>query len=216
MGLDMKSEAKRKKIDLINWKRKDTYLFYKNFSDPCWQISANIDVTRFYLECKNNKYSFFLHSLYGATKAANNIVNFRYRFNDGDPVEWDYVFPGSTVLYDNNTFGFCYFNYYTTENTFIEEAQKKLTSQLKKRDFAPKVSVNNIIFFSVVPWISFTSIHHARDNSGDHSIPKIVLGRVFKDGEKYLMPVSVEAHHAFVDGYHAGLLFSSLEKQWAE
>ena len=212
----MKSNAIKKTIELESWKRKDTYLFYKSFSDPCWQITANINVTSFYVDCKENKKSLFLHSLFGVTQAANDIVNFRYRFYNESPVEWDYVFPGSTVLYDDDTFGFCYFDYYQLETKFVDEAQKKLKSQMLERNFTPKVKFNNVIFFSVVPWISFTSVQHAKDDKGDHSIPKIVLGKVFKEGEKYLMPISVEAHHAFVDGYHAGLLFTALEKVWGK
>ncbi len=214
MVLVMRNKATKKKIELESWKRRDTYLFYKSFSNPCWQISTNINVTHFYKDCKKNKKSLFLHSLFGVTKAANNIVNFRYRFYNGSPVEWDYVFPGSTILYDNDTFGFCYFDYYNREQIFVDEAEKKLKKQMLKRDFIPDVKCNNIIFFSIVPWISFTSIQHAKDNKGDDSIPKVVIGKVHKEGDNYLMPVSIEAHHAFVDGYHAGLLFESLEKVW--
>ena len=68
-----------------------------------------------------------------------------------------------------------------------------------------------MIHFSVLPWVSFTSISHPRGlNSKMESIPKITLGKFFKSGERILLPISIEVNHCLMDGYHLGLFNEKL------
>ncbi len=53
---------------------------------------------------------------------------------------------------------------------------------------------------------------HARRSTLDDSIPKIAFGRrtSLPDGS-LVMPMSVEAHHALLDGLHVSRLFEQFE-----
>jgi len=65
---------------------------------------------------------------------------------------------------------------------------------------------------SVIPWRSFSYIKHTSTACTINSIPELVFGKIFENTDKYYMPVSVEAHHALVDGYHVCDFFNQFEK----
>jgi chloramphenicol O-acetyltransferase type A len=62
----------------------------------------------------------------------------------------------------------------------------------------------DLIYYSVIPWVSFTSFKHASRLDRTQTIPRIVFGKIFRDGDRMLMPLSVEANHTVMDGIHVG------------
>jgi chloramphenicol O-acetyltransferase type A len=68
----------------------------------------------------------------------------------------------------------------------------------------PALSGENVIHFSSVPWIRFTSLSHARSFSHNDSIPKISFGKMTITSGVRSMPVSVHVHHGLMDGFHVG------------
>jgi chloramphenicol O-acetyltransferase type A len=163
-------------------------------------------------ESRAQKLPLGLLSLYYITVAANQVEAFRLRLENEKPVRYDEIYPGCTILYDNETFGFAYFNYYKDKARFIAEGKRVIEHQKNNKTFVPKASDNGLIHCSIIPWISFTSFSHATSSDGDPSIPKIVIGKIYnKDGDSW-MPVSVEVHHALVDGLQVGKYFEALEE----
>lgn len=69
-----------KKFDVNGWARKPSYEIFRNYADPSFHITANVDVTRLYNDCKINGDSFFLASLYYMTRVANEILEFRLAY----------------------------------------------------------------------------------------------------------------------------------------
>ena len=66
----------------------------------------------------------------------------------------------------------------------------------------------DLIYCSVIPWVSFTSFKHASRLDRTQTIPRIVFGKIFDDGPVKKMPLSVEANHTIMDGFHVGKLFN--------
>src|SRR5687768_8531141 len=96
-------------LDLENWPRKATYEFFKDFEDPFFNFAANLDVTRFYQFCKSNGLSVSISILYYVLAAVNEIREFRIRLQDGKLVEFDRIHATQTILNDDETFSFAYF-----------------------------------------------------------------------------------------------------------
>jgi chloramphenicol O-acetyltransferase type A len=71
---------------------------------------------------------------------------------------------------------------------------------------SPKKATDDIVFHSVLPWLRFTSFTNALPGKND-SIPRIVFGRCVREGGRMKMPVSVEVHHALVDGIDVARFF---------
>ena len=199
-------------IDLNSWSRKSSFDFFKSFEDPFFNLTAQVDVTGLYQRCKQNGNSFFLASLHTSQRVINEIPAFRMRILGKKVVCYDTIHLGSTVLFEDNSFGFCYFRYDLSLDTFLNEGDQAVAAFKEQKSFDPKLNQIDMVHYSVIPWIAFTSFKHARQVRIDDTIPKIVFGKRFQQGERHLMPVSVQVNHAVMDGYHVGRYFELLEK----
>lgn len=201
------------KIDLSSWKRKAQFEFYKDYEQPFFNITANVDVTNLYQFCRKNNYSFFLTCLYISTKTANSIEEFRIRLQNNEAILFDKIDSGSTVLKDDNTFFFCYLEFFNDLEKFLKNSREQINIQ-KELGFSDGGRDNQaVMYHSTLPWVSFTSVQHAQDSVKGNSVPKVVFGKYFKEGEKLLMPLAVEVHHALTDGYHVGLFFEKFQEE---
>lgn len=199
-------------INIEQWDRKEHFLFFSRFEEPFFGVTVNIDCTRAYSRAKEKDISFFLYYLYRALRTANEIENFRYRIIDKQVFLFDSIHASPTINRPNGTFGFAYMDYYQEENDFYNAAVKEIDSVRKSNDLIPAVSGENIIHFSAIPWINFTSLSHARSFSFPDSSPKISFGKVTEQDGIKTMPVSIHVHHGLVDGYHVGVFINRYQE----
>ena len=144
-------------------------------------------------------------------KAANTITEFRMRIRGKDVIEYENICVGSTIQFEDQSFGFCYFPYLDSLDKFVEVGENLRNEALSAKGFTPKDGDDDLLHFSVIPWVHFNGLQHARRIGQEDSIPKIVFGKYIEDAESLLMPVNVEVHHALADGYHVGLFFEKLQ-----
>jgi chloramphenicol O-acetyltransferase type A len=200
-----------REIDFEKWERRTTFEFFKDYKDPFFNMAANLDVTRLYRFCKDSDLPFSVAVLYFSIKTANEIREFRLRMVGDKVVEFDRIEATQTILNDDNTFSFCYFPMRDSLNEFVEIGLASREKYGALRSFDVENERIDLIYYSVIPWVSFTSFKHA--NSGDHrqTVPRMVFGKMFQDGERRLMPFSVEVHHCLMDGYHVGQYFNRFQ-----
>ena len=191
-------------IDLNNWERKDHFEFFSKFSNPFWGLTLNVDCTIAYQRAKDENNSFYLSYLYQSLRAVNQIEAFKLRIEKGLPVRYDRIDASATVDRPDGSFGFSLMVYKDDFNEFQELARIEIARVRALRGLETGVAGQNVIHYSAVPWISFTSLSHASHSALKDSIPKISFGKTFKQGDQLLMPVAIHAHHALVDGLQAG------------
>ena len=196
-----------KEIDINSWKRKSVFEFYKDFDDPFFNITANVDVTNLYRFCKENKLSIFLVNLFVAIEVVNEIPAFKRRLLNGKVVEYETVNIGSTILHDDETFSFCYFERNENIYDFIQKGKENIAKQNESKQLDPRLNELNAIHCSVIPWLAFTSFKHAKNFKNNDTIPKLTFGKIFDENEQKRMPLSVAVNHAMMDGVHVGKYF---------
>ncbi len=201
-----------KYIDLENWKRKDHYNYFKQFSYPQFNICANIDITSFLIHIKENKLPFFVSVVYAASKAANSIKEFRYRIREDKVVEHEIVSPSYTVLTEDETFAFSRTDYVENYNVFKQNALGDIEKIKSNPSIEDEPGKDDLLYVSSIPWVSFTSITHPINLDPTESIPRISWGKYFEANGKIQMPLSVQVHHALMDGFHAGQFFISIQE----
>ncbi len=203
-----------KTIEIESWPRKDLFHFFQSFDNPTWDIVADVRIEHFYNATKEVNASFFLSFLYVLTKVCNAIDALRQRIDDqGEVREYECIHPSSTILYDNGTFGFAYFNFQPDFKKFMDAAEEVFNEQKIKKNLHPKDEDLGRIYFSPIPWISFTGFRHPFKNAGNHSVPRIVFGKHFIKENVRVIPVGLTLHHGLADGYHTGLFFNQLQEE---
>jgi chloramphenicol O-acetyltransferase type A len=200
-------------IETSSWNRKTTFDFFQTFEIPFYNITANLDVTNLKKYCDNNGISFFLVCLFLSQKVISQTENFRYRLANKEVRKYDKTQAGSTILLDNKTFAFCYFPIESNLIQFVKQGENAIKNFKANPDFEPREGDLNMVFYSVIPWISFTSFQHARRFEENDSIPRIVFGKYFEQNNTLQMPISIEVHHSLVDGYHVGQYFELFQKE---
>lgn len=199
-------------LDINSWNRKNHFSFFSQFEEPFFGVTVRIDCTRAYEKAKATGQSFFLYYLYRILKAANAIEPFRYRIHDKKIFVYDVLHASPTINRPDGTFGFAYINYTEDEALFYTQAKQTIDEVRQSTGLFPAISGENVIHFSAVPWLDFTSISHARSFSFPDSCPKISVGKVTEQNGIRTMPVSIHVHHALMDGYHVGLFVERLQE----
>ncbi|RAJ06896.1 chloramphenicol O-acetyltransferase type A [Chitinophaga skermanii] len=203
-------------IDIETWERKPQYDFFKDYDNPFFNITAQVDVTGLYADAKARQQPFFLACLYWLTKAVNQVPAFKLRLHNGAVVAHETIHCSSTVMKPDGNFTFGYFPFDHDVTAFCEAGKVEIEKLRTQQVLDGMEAMINVIHVSVIPWISFTSLQHARKFKTGDSIPKITLGKYTMVGDRRMMPVSVEVHHALMDGLHVGQYFAALEKMGQE
>ncbi|WP_298395548.1 chloramphenicol acetyltransferase [Flavobacterium sp.] len=203
----------KQKLNLETWNRKEHFLFFKQMEEPFFGITVNLDCTQAYAKSKALNVSFFTYYLHKTLVAVNAIEPFRYRIIDNEVYIFDRIDVSSTILRDDKTFGFSQIIFDSNleifaKNTKEEIARIQTTTGLFTREFS-----ENLIHFSALPWINFTSFSHARSFTWPDSCPKISFGKMMDENGKKTMAMSVHVHHGLMDGYHVGEFIEFIQKE---
>lgn len=201
-----------KYIDMETWKRKDHYYHFKQMDYPHFNICGNVDITKFYKHIKDNDIHFFASVLYATTKTANDVKEFKYRIREDRVIEHETVSPSFTVMTDSEVFSFCVSNYTENFMEFKNNTLKEIEKVKNNICIEDEPGRDDLLFITSIPWVSFTSFVHPIQMNPVESIPRISWGKYFEEGGKIKLPLSVQVHHALVDGLHVGQYFNNLQE----
>ena len=202
----------KQELDITTWNRKEHFEFFCKFEEPFFGTTIQFDCTKAYAKSKELGVSFFSYYLHKTLVAVNNTENFRYRIQDEKVFIYDKINVSSTILRDDKTFGFSEIEYNEHLNIFIENYNTEATRVKNTTGLFTREYNENIVHFSALPWINFTSISHSRSFTFPDSCPKFSFGKMTTENDKKFMSMSVHVHHGLVDGYHLGLFFEEFER----
>lgn len=199
-------------IDIDVWKRKEHFLFFHGMDYPQYNICFNLDITGLLKSMKQKRLPFNFTMMYLSTLSVNEVEEFRYRIRNSKVILHEMVHPSFTYLDGKSD----YFKFVTAEmknglKEFVEEARNKSSRQETFFGLEELSGRDDFIFYTAIPWISFTHLSHTINLNKDDAIPRISWGKYFKDREKILLPYSVQVNHAFVDGIHIARYKERLE-----
>jgi len=202
----------KQKLDLNSWNRKEHFLFFKQMEEPFYGITTTIDCTKAYAKAKVLDVSFFSYYLHKTLSAVNAVENFRYRIIEDEVYVFDVIDASATVMREDTTFGFSYMPFTEDINEFTQIVQTEIERMQTTTGVFTREYPDNLIHFSALPWINFTSLSHARSFTWPDSCPKISVGKLTEENGEKSMPISVHVHHGLADGYHVGLFLEKLQQ----
>jgi chloramphenicol O-acetyltransferase type A len=206
--------AERVRVDLVTWKRRAAYEFFGGFSEPYHGVCLRVDCTETLRFAKEHRYSVFLTLLHRSLVAANQVENFKTRIVDEEVWQYRQINGGSAVGRPNETIGFGYYAFRRELEEFVREASLEV-ERVKSRDDLERYPGQDLIRYSVLPWLDFTSISHARDFVRRDSAPHITFGKISELSGRSTMPVSIHVHHGLADGLHVARFVELFEKYLA-
>lgn len=200
-------------LDLTTWSRRPAFEFYRSFDIPWFNVCTRLDVTRLRKAVQTAGVgSIWLAYHFIAIRLANEIAPFRYRL-EGERVRiHDEVHGSTTVLRTDESFGFATLAHQRDYARFAAQAAP-VVEGARQADaaFEPNQMEGATLHMTTLPWIHFSSYSNVRLRGQHESIPKIAFGRIDAEGERLWMPLSVEVHHAMMDGVHVGRFIEGFE-----
>jgi len=207
-------EITEKYIDIENWKQKEHFVFFYKMDYPQYNICMDLDVTNFLTFTKKEKLSFYYSMIYAVTRIVNETENFKYRIRNGKVILHDSIHPSFTEM-DSDTsddlFKMITVDYTDSISEFVQAVEKECKNQKLYLDPKKLIGRDDLIYITCIPWISFTHLSHTISLNKDDAVPRISWGKYYKNGDKVLLPFSVQVHHALADGVHAGKYIEKLQ-----
>ena len=200
-----------RQIDIQTWPRREHFKVFNTFDYPHFSLCANVDLTAFYPYVKQRGISFTVAVVYVLARAANAIPEFRYRIRAGEVVEHEIVHPSGTILTDDDLFSFCTFDYIEDFSEFAAKAAERIAHVKENLTLEDGPGQDDLLYMSAIPWVSFTSFMHPLHLHPADSVPRFAWGKFFEEGDSLKMPLSVQGHHALMDGIHMGRFYAKVQ-----
>lgn len=205
-----------KPIDTSSWKRKAYFDHYFNQIRCTYSITANIDITNVLSFKDRNKIKLYPLLIYVISKAVNKYEEFRTAINDrGEVGVWETLSPCYTVFHkDSESFSNIWTEWNDDLNLFLSnfEQDSKRFGQIDRIDAKPNTPAN-VFPISSLPWTTFTGFNLNIFADGTYLLPIFTYGKYFKDGNRYLIPLSIQVHHAVCDGFHVSRLINEIQQE---
>jgi chloramphenicol O-acetyltransferase type A len=199
-------------IDLATWPRRKHFELFRTFNHPHFNMSANLELTVFHRRVRDRGIAFTVAFIYTITRAANSIPEFRQRIRSGAVIEHDLVSPSFTLLVDEDLFSFCTLPYQERFADFAEQASAIMAQVKEHPTLENEPGRDDLLYMTALPWVSFTSFTHPMRQHPADSIPRFAWGKFFQDGSRLKIPLSVQGHHALMDGIHMGKFYARMEE----
>jgi len=200
------------KINMQSWPRREHFEFFSNFNHPHFNMCVNVDLTMVHPYIKGHGISFTAAIIYLISRAANAIPEFRQRLQDGEVVEHETVSPSVTILVENDLFSFCTIDYCKDFGEFAGRADRMISRVKNDPTLKDPPGRDDLLYMTAIPWVSFTSFMHPMRQHPADSVPRFAWGKYFEEGKRLKMPLSVQGHHAVMDGIHMGKFYGYIEE----
>lgn len=197
-------------IDVKNWDRKEYFEHY--FSNiPCtYSMTIKLDITN--IKTKNqNLYSTMLYFI---MRVINQHQEFRISFNkEGELGIYDKMLPSYTIFHeDTETFSSLWTECFDDYNDFYKAYKKDIMEYGDKKGIMAKPNMpENSFNVSMIPWTSFESFNLNLQQGYNYLLPMFTMGKYYQENERYMLPLSVQVHHAVCDGYHVCRFINELQ-----
>ncbi|MDP2007157.1 MAG: CatA-like O-acetyltransferase [Rubrivivax sp.] len=199
-------------LNTDTWARREAFEYFRRFDKPYFNVCVRLDAAPLKAAAAARGASFTLACHFMTLRLANLHAPLRYRLEGGRVRIFDAVHGSTTVLRDDESFGFAYLQHTADFAAFCTRGQAAMAAaHARHQAFEPRVDETALVHFTTLPWLHFTSFSHARNWGREDSVPKIAFGRLQAEGERLWLPFSVEVHHALMDGLHLGRYVQAVE-----
>ncbi len=193
-------------VDLETWPRAAQFRFFRTYDKPHYAVTSRLDVTHL-IKRKGDGVSPYRACLYAIGAGIHAVPELCMRFRDDVVVAHEMITLSMTVPTDAGSFGYAYVPYTADFVTFDAQA-KALIDEVTEGGAlqANSGERDDLAYLSCMPWLDYTSINNALPGPGD-CIPRVSWGKFVERDGRWDMAMTLEVHHALVDGAQVGAYF---------
>ena len=201
-----------KEIDLKTWPRRKHFEVFNSFDYPHFNLCANVDISLLQNLVKTRGLSLHTTLIYIFSRTANETSEFRWRIKGDKVIEHEVVHPSASIMTEGDLFSFCTMKYHQNFTEFYRNAEETIAHTRQHPYLEDEPGQDNLLYMTSIPWVSFTNLMHPIHMHPVDSVPRIAWGKYFHENSRIKMPLSVQAHHALMDGFHTGRYYMRVQQ----
>lgn len=206
-------EYKYTKIDLEKWNRGKLFQSYIDNMRIVMSLTVDIDVTNLIEFSKSHDLKFYPAMIWVVSKVVNEHDEFKYSWNNkGNLIKWDYISPSYAEFHKEDE-NFTKMVTDFSDSIFEFHARFMLDREKHKMERA-FVANQPLNFFDVscLPWVKYNHFDVHVFDEGKFLAPVITWGKYELERERYIMPLTMNIHHAVADGFHLSRFFNEVQE----
>ncbi len=197
-------------VDQSQWPRADLFRFFRGYQKPHYAVTSRLDVTHL-MHRKAEGVSAYRGCLYAIGAGVHAVPELCMRFRGDMVIHHDAIAISMTVPTQEGSFGYAYLPYTADFDAFDAAARAEIDDVASGRPFDPNNGGrDDLAYLSCLPWLDYTSINNALPGPDD-CIPRVSWGKIVDHGDHADMAMTLEVHHALVDGAHVGQFFAAVQ-----
>ena len=198
-------------VDLTTWPRADQFRFFQSYEKPHYAVTSRIDVSHALARRAAANLSPYRACLFGIGTGIHAVPELCMRFRGDAVTQYDRIDLSMTVPLADGNFRYAYVPFDPDFVAFDRQAAAIIS------DVAAGGALNantgerdDLAYLSCLPWLDFTSINNALPHAQD-CIPRVSWGKFVEAQGRWTMAMTIEVHHALVDGRQVGDYFAAVQ-----
>lgn len=196
-----------REIDLGTWPRAETFRLFRGYARPHFAITARMDATAL-MSGGERRLPVFRACLWALGAGLHRVEALRRRFSGDRVVVHDRLSLSPAIARDAGGFGYGYLDWHPDYARFEAEARPRIADVRAGAELRPNAGRDDVAYLSCLPWLDYTALDNALPDAQD-CIPRVSWGRIVPaTGGRHEMAVTLQVHHAVVDGEDAAAFFA--------
>jgi chloramphenicol O-acetyltransferase type A len=197
-------------VDLANWPRAAQFAFFRTFDRPHYAVTSRLDVTAV-MARKAQGLSPYRACLHAIGVGIHAVPELCMRFRGDQVFRHDMITLSMTVPTHAGSFGYAYVPYTADFATFDAVAKTLIAQTAAGAELSPNLGErDDMAYLSCMPWLDYTAITNAMPGPQE-CIPRVNWGKIVQKDGGYDMAMTLEVHHALVDGAQVGAYFTAVQ-----
>ncbi len=200
-------------VDLASWPRAEQFRWFRRYDRPHYAVTSRLDATRLLVERKPAGASPYRACLYAIGYGLHAVPELLTRFRGETVLRFDRVDLSMSVPLENGSFNYAYVPFLPDPVAFDAGARARIEAARAPAPLAANDGTRlDLAYLSCLPWLDYTALDNALPGPDD-CIPRVSWGRFTPGPEgRWSVAMTLQVHHALVDGRHVGLFFEEVQR----
>jgi chloramphenicol O-acetyltransferase type A len=199
-------------VDLEAWPRADQFRFFRTYEKPHYAVTSRIDVTHLLARRAEVRISPYRACLYAIGAGIHAVPELCMRFQGDEVTQYDRIDLSMTVPLPDGNFRYAYVPFAPDFAAFDATAAAIIAGVTAGGDLNANTGQrDDLAYLSCMPWLDYSSINNALPHAQD-CIPRVSWGKFVAGADRrWSMAMTIEVHHALVDGRQVGDYFVAVQ-----
>ena len=199
-----------REVDLGAWARADQFRWFRRYDRPHYAITARVDVTRL-KQGRREGLSPFRACVWAIGAGVHAVPELRMRFAGEVVTEHERVELSMAVPLPDGNFNYAYVPWGPSFVGFDAVCRERIEAVRAGLPLAANDGArDDLAYLSCLPWLDYTSLDNALPGPED-CIPRVSWGKFVEAGGRWSCAMTIQVHHALVDGRQVGAFFAAVQ-----